>query len=240
MSTLSLQQQQLISNSIQLIQSAFERYPADNIAISFSGAEDVILIDLMSQLQQRCEVFSLDTGRLHPQTYRFIETVRNHYDLPINIVMPDSNDVAELVQQKGLFSFRNDGHEECCAARKINPLRSKLAQLDAWITGQRIDQSVTRTELAEVHMDGVFDGRNGALEKFNPLANWRSADVWDYIRDRQVPYNPLHEQGYVSIGCEPCTRAVAPHEHERAGRWWWESATHKECGLHRQNLIAHG
>ena len=117
----------------------------------------------MSQLQQRCEVFSLDTGRLHPQTYRFIET-RNHYDLPIKIVMPDSHDVAALVQQKGLFSFRNDGHEECCATRKINPLRSELAQLDAWITGQRIDQSVTRTELAEVHVDGVFDGRNGALE----------------------------------------------------------------------------
>jgi phosphoadenosine phosphosulfate reductase len=154
--------------------------------------------------------------------------------------MPDPNDVAELVQQKGLFSFRNDGHEECCGARKIKPLRSKLAQLDAWITGQRIDQSVTRTELAEVHIDSVFTGRNGDLEKFNPLANWRSADVWDYIRARHVPFNPLHEQGFISIGCEPCTRAVAPHEHERAGRWWWESATHKECGLHRQNLIAQG
>ena len=240
MTTLSRHQQQLVKNSINLIQSAFERHPAHNIAISFSGAEDVILIDLMSQLEQRCEVFSLDTGRLNPQTYRFIETVRNHYDLPIKIVMPDPNDFAELVQQKGLFSFHNDGHEECCAVRKINPLRSKLAQLDAWITGQRIDQSVTRTELAEVHMDGVFDGRNGDLEKFNPLANWRSADVWDYIHARQVPYNPLHEQGFISIGCEPCTRAVAPHKHERAGRWWWESATHKEGGLHRQNLIAQG
>ena len=112
MTTLSRHQQQLVNNSIKLIQSAFERHPAHNIAISFSGAEDVILIDLMSQLEQRCEVFSLDTGRLHPQTYRFIETVRNHYDLPIKIVMPDPNDVAELVQQKGLFSFRNDGHEE--------------------------------------------------------------------------------------------------------------------------------
>lgn len=230
----------LVQQSNALLKAALDRHPAGTIAISFSGAEDVVLIDLVHKLGLRCDVFSLDTGRLHPQTYGFLERVRNHYDWPIELVMPEPREVNQLVQQKGLFSFMTDGHTECCSVRKINPLRRRLAHLDAWITGQRADQSVTRAALPAEQLDAVFTGVNGQLHKFNPLSAWQSSDVWNYIRNNDVPYNPLHERGFVSIGCEPCTRPIAPHEHERAGRWWWEADTQKECGLHSQNLIAHG
>ena len=147
-----------------------------------------------------------------------------------------------LVKDKGIFSFYHDGHGECCEARKIAPLRRKLAGLDAWITGQRQDQSVTRSSVPLREEDTVFgsasaENEPGALIKFNPLSEWSSADVWGYIREQHVPHNPLHDQGYISIGCQPCTRSVVPFEHERAGRWWWEEETKKECGLHQQNII---
>jgi len=170
------------------------------IAISFSGAEDVVLIDMAANLGKPFRVFSLDTGRLHPETYQFIETVRKRI-------------------------------------RKVQPLRKKLATLDGWITGQRKDQSPgTRTEIPVIQSDVGFSGPGKQLIKYNPLANWSSAEVWSYIRMMEVPYNPLHERGFISIGCEPCTRPVLPNQHEREGRWWWEEATHKECGLHAGNL----
>ncbi|MBS4052660.1 MAG: phosphoadenylyl-sulfate reductase, partial [Methylomonas sp.] len=128
-------------------------------------------------------------------------------------------------------------HTECCGIRKVEPLRRKLATLDAWITGQRKDQSLdTRGDIPEVQLDTAFSGPGKQLIKFNPLLNWSSAQVWDYIEAYQVPYNPLHGQGYVSIGCEPCTRPILPNQHERAGRWWWEDAAKKECGLHADNI----
>ena len=230
----------LVSQSKELLSTALSDYAQDKIALSFSGAEDVVLIDLVCKLNLQCKVFSLDTGRLHPETYRYLETVRNHYGLTIELVMPEPGEVNQLVRQKGLFSFLTDGHGECCEMRKINPLRRKLSELDAWITGQRMDQSVTRANLPSTQVDEVFQGANGTLYKFNPLNAWRSADIWHYIRTNNTPFNPLHSRGFVSIGCEPCTRPVAPHEHERAGRWWWELETQKECGLHSQNLIARG
>jgi len=220
-----------------VLQDALQRYERGRIALSFSGAEDVVLIDMVHRLGLAVDVFSLDTGRLHPETYRFLEAVRQHYDLRIETLLPDSAAVNVLVQEKGLFSFYRDGHGECCAVRKIEPLRRKLAGLDAWITGQRRDQSVTRSEVPQQQTDRAFSTAERDLMKFNPLAEWSSRDVWTYIRDNEVPYNALHDRGFVSIGCEPCTRAIAPHEHERAGRWWWEEATQKECGLHSQNLV---
>lgn len=220
-----------------VLQDALQRYERGRIALSFSGAEDVVLIDMVHRLGLAVDVFSLDTGRLHPETYRFLEAVRQHYDLRIETLLPDSAAVNVLVQEKGLFSFYRDGHGECCAVRKIEPLRRKLASLDAWITGQRRDQSVTRSEVPQQQTDRAFSTAERDLMKFNPLAEWSSRDVWAYIRDNEVPYNALHDRGFVSIGCEPCTRAIAPHEHERAGRWWWEEATQKECGLHSQNLV---
>lgn len=208
-----------------------------DIAISFSGAEDVVLIDLAANLGKPFRVFSLDTGRLHPETYQFIDTVRQHYKIDIEICFPESEAVQQLVTQKGMFSFFNEGHQECCGIRKVAPLRKKLATLDGWITGQRKDQSPgTRNDIPVVQADVGFSGIGKQLIKYNPLANWSSSDVWNYIRLMEIPYNPLHARGFTSIGCEPCTRAVLPNQHEREGRWWWEEATHKECGLHAGNL----
>lgn len=208
-----------------------------DIAISFSGAEDVVLIDLAAQLGKPFRVFSLDTGRLHPETYQFIETVRNHYKIDIEICFPESEAIQTFTQEKGLFSFFKEGHQECCGIRKVQPLRKKLATLDSWITGQRKDQSPgTRNQIPVIQFDSGFSGIGKQLIKFNPLANWSSADVWSYIRMMEIPYNSLHNQGFISIGCEPCTRPVLPNQHEREGRWWWEEATHKECGLHAGNI----
>ncbi|MGO1692230.1 MAG: phosphoadenylyl-sulfate reductase [Marinobacter sp.] len=220
-----------------ILKAAFKRY--DNIAISFSGAEDVVLIELAHKLTDNLKVFTLDTGRLHPETYDFIERVRKHYGINIEVLFPDTTEVQDLVNQKGLFSFYEDGHSECCGIRKVGPLKRKLADVDAWITGQRKDQSPgTRNDVPVVQEDANFAGPGRTLVKFNPLANWTSKEVWDYIRMTEAPYNALHEKGFVSIGCQPCTRPVLPGQHEREGRWWWEEATQKECGLHAGNLIA--
>ncbi|MDD2737685.1 MAG: phosphoadenylyl-sulfate reductase [Methylomonas lenta] len=222
-------------NPRSILKTALAKF--DNIAISFSGAEDVVLIDMALQIRKDIQVFSLDTGRLHPETYRFIEQVRKHYQIDIDLLTPDRDVLDAFVKQKGLFSFYEDGHKECCGIRKVEPLRRKLATLDAWITGQRKDQSLdTRSEIPEVQQDEAFSIADKPLIKFNPLLNWSSAQVWDYIEAYQVPYNPLHGQGFISIGCEPCTRPVLPNQHERAGRWWWEDATKKECGLHVGNV----
>ena len=207
------------------------------IAISFSGAEDVVLIDMAAKLKKPFRVFSLDTGRLHPETYQFIDAVRKHYKIDIEICFPEVEAVQKLVTEKGFFSFYQDDHKECCGIRKVQPLRKKLATLDGWITGQRKDQSPgTRNEIPVIQHDVGFSGEGKQLIKYNPLANWTSAEVWGYIRMMEIPYNPLHERGFTSIGCEPCTRPVLPNQHEREGRWWWEEATHKECGLHAGNL----
>ena len=251
-------------HALAVLEDAFARF--DRIGISFSGAEDVALIDLASRIvgspqpgsargvplasnspqpgsargaplaRKSVPVFCLDTGRLHAETYRFLETVRDHYPVKLEVLSPDAGDLARLVREKGLFSFLRDGHGECCAIRKIEPLRRKLAGLDAWITGQRADQSVTRADLPVEQDDLAFSTTDHAIVKFNPLSAWTGEDVWDYIRRRDVPYNPLHDQGFRSIGCEPCTRPVGPHQHEREGRWWWENPADKECGLHAQNV----
>ena len=209
----------------------------DNIAISFSGAEDVVLIDMAVSIRKDIQVFTLDTGRLHPETYRFIEKVRKHYQIDIELLTPNRDVLDEFVKHKGLFSFYEDGHQECCGIRKVEPLKRKLANVGAWITGQRRDQSLdTRQDIPEIQVDSVFSSPGHELIKFNPLLNWKSAQVWDYIEANQVPFNELHNQGYISIGCEPCTRPVLPNQHERAGRWWWEESTKKECGLHVSNI----
>ena len=206
------------------------------IGISFSGAEDVVLVDLAAKIGGNFQVFSLDSGRLHAETYQFLEKIREHYNVPIELFFPRAEAVEELVRIKGLYSFYDDGHKECCTVRKVEPLKRALHKLDAWVTGQRRDQSPsTRNQVSVAEIDKTFsNGRQ--LVKFNPLANWTSKQVWTYIRENNVPYNALHERGFISIGCEPCTRAVQPGQHEREGRWWWEDATKKECGLHAGNV----
>jgi phosphoadenosine phosphosulfate reductase len=216
----------------EIVRWALERYGED-CAISFSGAEDVALIHLAVETGLPFSTFSLDTGRLHPETLAFIERVRSHYGITIDVMSPVTSELEWFVRDRGLFSFYQEGHKPCCGVRKVGPLRRTLQRRDAWITGQRKDQSPsTRSDLAVVQEDGAFQGRHGSLIKMNPLANWTSTQVWSYIRKNDIPYNELHDQGFISIGCAPCTRAVRPGEHERAARWWWESETQRECGLH--------
>jgi phosphoadenosine phosphosulfate reductase len=203
------------------------------IGISFSGAEDVVLIDMAKKIGAPFTVFSLDTGRLHPETYQFLERVRTHYGVAIEAVFPQADAVERLVREKGLFSFYTDGHKECCGIRKVEPLMRALAPLNAWVTGQRKDQSPsTRADIPVIQIDRTFSTPERQLVKLNPLSQWSSKQVWAYIREHDVPYNALHDRGFISIGCEPCTRPVNPGQHERAGRWWWEEETKKECGLH--------
>lgn len=240
--TASIDLQQLIADCAdaspkEILKHAFAAF-GDELWLSFSGAEDVVLLDMAWKINPQVKVFSLDTGRLHPETYQFIEKVREHYKINIEVLSPDAQQLETLVREKGLFSFYKDGHGECCGVRKIAPLKRKLSTVKAWATGQRRDQSPgTRSNVAAVELDAAFSTAEQPLYKFNPLAQMSSEDVWAYIRMLELPYNSLHERGFISIGCEPCTRPVLPNQHEREGRWWWEEATQKECGLHAGNII---
>ncbi len=219
-----------------IVALAVREYGGD-LAISFSGAEDVVLVDMAAKTGGKFRVFSLDTGRLHPETYQFLDKVRERYNVAIDTFFPQPEAVQKLVHEKGLFSFYRDGHKECCGVRKVEPLVRALKPLKAWVTGQRKDQSPgTRAEIPVIQLDPTFGSAESPLVKFNPLASWSSKQVWAYIRENNVPYNSLHERGFVSIGCEPCTRPVNPGQHEREGRWWWEEETMKECGLHAGNV----
>ncbi|OLC15496.1 MAG: phosphoadenosine phosphosulfate reductase [Candidatus Rokubacteria bacterium 13_1_40CM_69_27] len=206
-----------------------EFHPRIALAASF-GAEDVVLIDMLVKLDPRARVFTLDTGRLPAETYSLMETIRARYGLAIEVYFPQADAVEAMVREHGvnLFYTSIDSRKLCCGVRKVEPLSRALRGLDAWITGLRREQAVTRAQVRKV---GV-DAEHGGLIKLNPLADWTEDQVWAYIRAHTVPYNTLHDRGYPSIGCAPCTRAVAPGEDPRAGRWWWESADTKECGLH--------
>lgn len=218
----------------EVLRAALDRL-GDRCAISFSGAEDVLLLEYAHQLGRPFRVFTLDTGRLHPETLEFIATVERRYALRVEVCVPDRALLEPFVRAKGLFSFYEDGHAECCELRKVEPLRRQLAGLEGWITGVRRDQSQdTRAAVPVVQVDPSFEGASGPLLKFNPLAARTRAEVWDTIQALDVPYNPLHLRGMSSIGCAPCTRPVVPGAHEREGRWWWERDEHKECGLHRE------
>ncbi|XP_010910189.1 5'-adenylylsulfate reductase 3, chloroplastic [Elaeis guineensis] len=231
------------SSPLEIMDKALEKFGND-IAIAFSGAEDVALIEYARLTGRPFRVFSLDTGRLNPETYRFFDAVEKHYGIHIEYMFPDAVEVQAFVRSKGLFSFYEDGHQECCRVRKVRPLRRALKGLRAWITGQRKDQSPgTRAQIPVVQADPSFEGMDGgigSLIKWNPVANVEGKDIWNFLRTMDVPVNSLHSQGYVSIGCEPCTRPVLPGQHEREGRWWWEDAKAKECGLHKGNIAQQG
>ncbi len=229
-------QQQLVDQTPQQILS-FALKQFKEISLSFSGAEDVVLIHMASQITSGVKVFTLDTGRLHPETYQYIDLIRKTYPISLSVAFPEPEAVQQLVNEKGLFSFYQDGHQECCGVRKVAPLRKQLNNLEAWVTGQRQDQSPgTRQNVPVVQIDRAFSTAESTLIKFNPLAHWSSAQTWAYIQEENIPYNPLHAKGFISIGCEPCTNSVLPNQHERAGRWSWEEATQKECGLHSANI----
>jgi len=199
------------------------------IASSF-GVEDMVLIDLARKHAPSLRVFTLDTGRLPPETYELIEVVRNRYGVHVETYFPERARVEALESEQGFFSFRHslEARKACCALRKVEPLSRALRGRDAWVTGLRREQSTNRADVATVE----FDREHGGLLKLNPLASWTRQQVWEHVRAHGVPYNALHDRGYASIGCAPCTRAVKPYEDERAGRWWWEAREHTECGLH--------
>jgi phosphoadenosine phosphosulfate reductase len=194
------------------------------------GLEDVALLDLIARRERRPRVFVLDTGRLPQATFDTLAAVRSRYGLPIEVYFPRAEAVGALVAAKGPNSFYEslENRRECCRIRKVEPLARALAGAAAWITGLRREQGGTRGGVRAFQ----WDPDHGGLVQVNPLAAWTLGQVWDYVRDRNVPYNALHDQGYPSVGCAPCTRAVGPDEPERAGRWWWEEAGPRECGLH--------
>jgi phosphoadenosine phosphosulfate reductase len=201
-----------------------------NVAFASScGAEDMVVTDAIFSADLPIAVFTLDTGRLPRETLELLERTRSRYARQVNVFYPDDKAIDAFVSTHGANAFYEsvELRKACCGLRKVEPLGRALAGRDAWITGMRREQSTTRTELALRE----FDGAHG-LVKFNPLADWSQEQVWAYIRARKVPYNALHDRGYPSIGCDPCTRAVRPGEDIRAGRWWWESRDSKECGLH--------
>lgn len=208
---------------------AIARSHPDAVLASSMSAEDMVLTHVLFSTGSGIEVMTLNTGRLHRETLNLIDVVGSRYQRTIQIVLPDQAAVDEHVLQHGEHAFYDsiELRKSCCAIRKVSPLAGALKGRSAWITGQRRTQSQTRTQLPEQHFDDAF-----GLEKFNPLADWSHDDVWHAIRQFDIPYNPLHDVGYPSIGCEPCTRAIRPGEDERAGRWWWENAQTKECGLH--------
>lgn len=193
------------------------------------AAEDMVLTDFILRNKLNIDIFSLETGRLHKETLGMLDHIKDHYDYEVKLFKPETEAVSQYVQQHGLNAFYDsvEMRKECCRIRKVEPLNRALAGNKAWITGQRRAQSATRNELA-VQEDDVAH----AMQKFNPLTDWSEDDVWHYIRSNNVPYNALHDKGYPSIGCEPCTRAIQPGEDVRAGRWWWENPESKECGLH--------
>ncbi|HEX2531994.1 MAG TPA: phosphoadenylyl-sulfate reductase [Burkholderiaceae bacterium] len=193
------------------------------------GAEDMVLTDMILRAKLSIGIFTLETGRLHAETLGMVDRIKETYGYDIALFRPEPAAVDAYVRQHGLNAFYEsvELRKECCRIRKVEPLRRALTGNKAWITGQRRAQSTTRAELAVQE----FDEAHG-LTKFNPLVDWTDTDVWHYIRSNQVPYNPLHDKGYPSIGCEPCTRAIRPGEDLRAGRWWWEKQESKECGLH--------
>lgn len=193
------------------------------------AAEDMVLADIILRAKLPITIFTLETGRLHRETLGMLDRIRETYDYEVRLYKPEPSAIDAYVQQHGLNAFYDsvELRKECCRIRKVEPLNRALTGNKAWITGQRRAQSTTRTELAVQEEDPAH-----GMTKFNPLADWSEDDVWKYLRSNKVPYNPLHDKGYPSIGCEPCTRAIQPGEDVRAGRWWWENPESKECGLH--------
>lgn len=210
---------------------ALDALGPDRLALSASfGPEDIVILDLLTRLTREARVFTLDTGRLPQETHDLMDRVRERFSIEIEVFGPDPNAVTDMVRERGVNLFYLSVHDRlrCCGVRKVEPLRRALATVDGWVTGLRRDQVLTRAGIPKIGIDL----QHGLIWKVAPLADWTREQVWDHIRRRELPYNALHDRGYPSVGCEPCTRAVSPGEDERAGRWWWEEGEGRECGLH--------
>lgn len=217
-------------NPEAVIRWALERFHPRIALASSLQAEDMVILDMAWKINPAVRVFTLDTGRLHEETYTVMERIREKYGITVESYFPNGEAVEALEREKGFYSFRRSVEERklCCGIRKVEPLGRALKELDAWMTGLRREQTMTRVATPKVERDEA----HGGIVKVNPLADWSLQQVWDYIHAHNVPYNALHDLGYPSIGCAPCTRAIKPGEDIRAGRWWWEIPESKECGLH--------
>lgn len=206
-----------------------EFHPSVALACSFQ-IEDMAVLDMMLKANPEARIFTLDTGRLNPETYDVMDEVRDRYNVAIEVMFPQTEAVETMVRESGLNLFYEsvENRKQCCGVRKVEPLNRQLGTLDAWITGLRREQAVTRTALPKVEID---DGHDDMI-KINPIAEWTVEQTWAYVKENDLPYNALYDKGYPSIGCAPCTRQIEPGEDIRAGRWWWENPETKECGLH--------
>jgi len=215
---------------VEEVLSLFIREFQGTICLSSSlGAEDMVLTHLLLGINPDFRIFTLDTGRVFPETLDLIAEIRKKYGKSLEVYFPDYRQVEPMVRENGINLFYEsvENRKLCCQVRKVEPLKRALYGMQAWITGIRKDQTLNRFETRLVEWDETFN-----LIKINPLYRWSEKMVWDYIHKNNIPYNALHDKGFPSIGCQPCTRAVAPGEDSRAGRWWWEDQGHKECGLH--------
>ncbi len=223
-----------IDETINLLKQAQDAYAPELVFASSFGAEDVVLIDLISKHAPEIQLVTLDTGRLPQQAYDVMDACREKYGLDIQVFFPDASEVEQMVREFGLNLFYQsvENRKHCCEIRKIHPLKRALSGAKAWITGVRREQAGSRQAMAAVEDDAGF-----GIKKFNPLIEWSETEVWEYIRANNVPYNALHDQHYPSIGCECCTRSVTVGEDPRSGRWWWERENGvAECGLHASPL----
>jgi phosphoadenosine phosphosulfate reductase len=213
-----------------ILADAARRFPGRVAFASSLGLEDQILTAMIAEAGLDIPIFTLDTGRLYPETYDLIDRTSRRYGVTLHMYFPAAGDVEEMVDRDGVNLFRDsiEARKRCCEIRKVRPLRRAQRELDAWVCGLRSGQGATRQAVQPAEWDAA-----AGLLKVNPLAAWDEDRVWEYVRAHDVPYNPLHDAGFPSIGCAPCTRAVAPGEDHRSGRWWWESAEHRECGLHQ-------
>jgi phosphoadenosine phosphosulfate reductase len=219
------------TDAIGLLSFCLNEYKG-KIALSSSlGLEDQVLTEMVCSIDKNAKIFTLDTGRLFPETYDLIHRTNQKYGIQTQIYFPDAAQVEEMVHSKGINLFYNsvEDRKTCCRIRKIEPLKRAFAGLEVWICGLRRDQSVTRAEMQPIEWD-----ENNGMIKLNPLIDWSEEQVKCYIKAHKIPYNPLHDKGFPSIGCQPCTRDILPGEDLRAGRWWWENPDTKECGLHKR------
>ena len=224
----------VLNEKEKLLLRLMSELPNQYKAIAFAtsmGAEDMVITYVLNKIKSPIEIFTLDTGRLHQETYDLIAEVNQSYTTQIKVYYPSSNDVENYVSQYGINDFYNslESRKECCRVRKIEPLKRALNGKDAWISGIRSEQSITRSDTKLIDKDSTYN-----LDKISPLLDWTENEVWAYIELNDIPYNKLHDHFFPSIGCEPCTRAISIGEDVRAGRWWWENPEHKECGLHKK------
>ncbi|ACR43019.1 phosphoadenylyl-sulfate reductase [Saccharolobus islandicus] len=219
---------------LEVLKWGIEKFRAKIVLACSLQAEDLVILDMLSKVVEKPKVFIIDTGRLHQESYELIEEINKKYNTDLRIYFPDYKEVEALVNKHGINLFYRsvELRKACCEVRKVLPLRRALEGMQAWITGLRREQNFTRGGIKKIEIDEV----NGGIVKLNPLADWTWEQVWEYIKKNNVPYNKLYDKGYKSIGCVPCTRPVKPWEYPRAGRWWWEQNSDKECGLHYRGV----